>query len=489
MPIPTPAERVGREVAGRYRIERLLAQGGMGVLYQGRHLLTERQVAIKFLRPRDDPNSVDADRFLREARVAARLEHPNVVEILDMGVDEQSPYLVMELLKGQPLSAKLDRAPLSVEQAFAWLAPIMGALAVAHDAGIVHRDLKPDNIFLASHPSGHIVPKLLDFGVAKDVGEGTLTESGVTVGTPAYMSPEQARGEGSLGPASDVWSMGVVWYRALSQALPHTGGSSTGLLIKIVTEDAEPLLQRAPQLPRLLAASIDRALDRQLDVRYGDMRSFAEGLVRAATQQNIELPLSRDVVGLPDWDAWCEGRELSTRSLPAVPAVELEQAPAVQDSAARPTTAGQRAVKPSRPAWLLPAAIGALVAAAAYGLWPSPTIEQAPDTEETAANAPEPPPARDEAVPPQQPAPTVPALAPPPEREAVPPKGNVKAAKATEADEPKKKPSPRASRNKRRKRVKNGARAPKPPVDTEPKVTPAKPARGNPLDLRRDWPE
>jgi len=326
-PLPLASERLGHDVAGRYRVEKQLGQGGMGVLYEGRHLLTGRRVAIKFLLPRGDLRSVEVDRFLREARVAARLEHPNVVEILDMGLDGEQPYLVMELLRGESLAEELGRTGcLDPERAFQLLAPIMGALACAHDRGIVHRDLKPENIFLSQSPSQPLTPKLLDFGVASAADESSLTQSGMTVGTPSYMSPEQAKGELTLGAASDVWSMGVVWYRALSGRLPHEGTSSTAILVQIVTAAAPRLCSVRPELPALLGRAIDRALERRREDRYTDMRAFANALVRAGRQLGMALPVARDVPGLDDWGRWlAEGSEPAltaepTRSLPAVPA-------------------------------------------------------------------------------------------------------------------------------------------------------------------------
>ncbi|MCA9580125.1 MAG: serine/threonine protein kinase, partial [Myxococcales bacterium] len=159
-----------------------------------------------------------AERFLREARAAGNIEHENVVKVLDVGRDpeDNSLFLVLERLRGEDLSARLDKSPLKIVDAAPIFVPVMDALADAHELGIVHRDLKPENIFLHTGRKGRLVAKLLDFGIAKvsDDKGGRGTQTGTVIGTPWYMSPEQAAGDKSLGPASDVWSIAVVFYEA-----------------------------------------------------------------------------------------------------------------------------------------------------------------------------------------------------------------------------------------------------------------------------------
>lgn len=318
MATASPALRVGTELAGRYRIERLLASGGQGALYAGVHLLMNRQVAIKVMLPRDDAVQLDVDRFLREARTTASLKHPNIVEVLDVGLDGDEPYLVMELLEGRPLSAALaEEGRLTPEQAFRWLSPIMGALAVAHDAGVVHRDIKPENIFLATGREGEVVPKLLDFGAAKTRGEVGLTKTGVTLGTPSFMSPEQAQAEKELTPASDVWSLGVVWFLCLSGEYPFVADEAVTLLVQVVTCTPPPLADRAPNVPIRLTEAIDRALDRSLARRYADMRGFCAALVESAVAEGVHVPASPDSVGLPAWNKWVQGAREETATRPA----------------------------------------------------------------------------------------------------------------------------------------------------------------------------
>jgi serine/threonine-protein kinase len=208
-----PESRLGHVVGGRYRVISVLGRGGMGVLYTAEHQLTHRRVALKLLHPEHEDLPDLHARFLTEARTAAAVRHPNVVDVLDMGVDtDGSPFLVMELLEGSSLDKTLlERGHLSPTVAIEWLLPILGALSTLHANDIVHRDVKPSNIFLRSGPRFEVESKLLDFGLARTMSDLRLTRSGMVLGTPLYMSPEQAGGE-AVGPQTDVWSMGVVLF-------------------------------------------------------------------------------------------------------------------------------------------------------------------------------------------------------------------------------------------------------------------------------------
>ena len=218
MPIPTIRERIGTDIAGRYRTERLIGRGGMGVVYGGRHLWTERPVAIKVLKSQYSEDPYFARRFLQEARTAAGIRHPHVVDVLDMGQDEDGTvYIVLELLAGESLADRLKRTSrLSPDSVVGTLLPVMEAVAKAHARGVVHRDLKPDNIFLAEDEvvSPDVIPKVLDFGIAKVLEGSTLsTHTGAIIGTPAYMAPEQFLG-GLVDAKSDQFAFCV------SAALP-----------------------------------------------------------------------------------------------------------------------------------------------------------------------------------------------------------------------------------------------------------------------------
>src|SRR5262245_31272308 len=181
MPILTPEERIGNLLAGKYQLERILGEGGMGVVFEGVHSWTSRKVAVKLLHPNYAKDQAIVRRFLQEARTATALRHPNVVDVLDMGSeDDGTAYLVLELLSGEPLSDVLARGPLPLRDALIILLPAMNALATAHDKLFIHRDLKPENIFL-HYEGGELVPKVLDFGLAKvlEAGGDARTRTGL----------------------------------------------------------------------------------------------------------------------------------------------------------------------------------------------------------------------------------------------------------------------------------------------------------------------
>ena len=290
MPILTPEERVGTELAERYRIEKILGKGGMGVVYQGRHLWTEREVALKILFHQYAEDEGIARRFLQEARAAATIKHPNVVDVLDMGQHDDTVYLVLEMLEGRSFADHLDRhAPLDPEEALQILLPVMDALAAAHRDGIVHRDLKPDNIFLSISGKGKQVPKLLDFGIAKvRKKDGTpTTQTGAVIGTPQYMAPEQVRGDSNVTGSADVWSMGVVLFEALTGRLPFEDEQPTAVLAAILTRKPPSVSEMGVDIPAPIAMTIDRALVEDRAIRFKTMREFAKALVEASDEAGL----------------------------------------------------------------------------------------------------------------------------------------------------------------------------------------------------------
>jgi serine/threonine-protein kinase len=323
MPVLTAAERLGRTIDGTYRVESILAHGGMAIVFCATHLWTGRRVALKLLKP-DLVEPARNARLVQEARAAAAVSHPNVVQVLDMGLTEDGvSYLVMELLEGRTLKDELRaRGALDPAQTLAILLPLLGAMAVAHDRGIVHRDLKPANIFLCADASGRLLPKVLDFGIAKVIEESGITRTGVVLGTPSYLSPEQAAGEPDVGPAADVWAFGVIAFECLSGQLPFTAARSDAVMQRIVNEDAPPLGPLVPGLGSAFAAAIDRALRRDRRARYPDARSFARALALTAQTDGIALPSDPDPLGLPEWSAWRStgaGEWTSTGQLAATP--------------------------------------------------------------------------------------------------------------------------------------------------------------------------
>ena len=281
MPLLTPEERIGSTVGG-YRLDRMIGEGGMGVVFEATHGTLETRVAIKLLHPHLTRDESTATRFEREARAAAKIRHPNVVRILDfVKAEDGAACIVMDLLTGESLTDRLKRAPLPPDEAAEVLLPIMDAIGFMHEAGIVHRDLKPDNIYLARE-AGKIVPKLLDFGIAKVLDDSShVTRTGMVVGTPAYMSPEQARGSKKVGPGVDIWAMGIVWFECLVGHTPFAADGPQAMLAEILTKSPPPIRSVAAQVPPHVGDVIDTALARRPEERFAKMRAFSEALKAA----------------------------------------------------------------------------------------------------------------------------------------------------------------------------------------------------------------
>lgn len=278
-------ERVGNLIAGKYLLKRLLGAGGMGAVYEAQHEFTGRRVAVKLMHPALARSKMAAERFLREARAPGGIGHPGIVEVLDGGRDEDGTlYLVLELLQGRPLSALLGQQALSEARVVAVTLELLDALAAAHGAGYTHRDIKPDNVFLAREPDGTERVKLLDFGVAgtlTDSGESGLTQTGAVLGTPRYMSPEQATGK-KADERSDVYSVGALLYHLLSGQPVHRGGSYHEVIVSIVTGEHVPLAELAPGLRPALRAVVEKALRKDPAERYVSARELASALAGAA---------------------------------------------------------------------------------------------------------------------------------------------------------------------------------------------------------------
>ncbi|MFO0604030.1 MAG: serine/threonine-protein kinase [Polyangiales bacterium] len=267
-------------IAGKYRVLRVLGRGGMGVVYEAENTWTGRRVAVKVLADeRRDAEQVA--RFLQEARTTATLRHPAVVDVLDMGrdPDTQDLYLVQELLVGETLRARLDRdGALAPEEAVRVVRAVLEGLAAAHAAGVVHRDVKPSNVMLTE---GGSRPRLIDFGIAKAAaGDASAVETstGQILGTPAYMAPEQLRGERSVDAQADVWSAGAVLYECLSGRAPFRADNYNLLVYAVLSGEARPLRDAAPDVPPGLAAVVDRALSADRARRYASAAAMLDAL-------------------------------------------------------------------------------------------------------------------------------------------------------------------------------------------------------------------
>jgi serine/threonine-protein kinase len=274
--------RVGDVIAGRYELLAVLGAGGMGTVFTARHTVSGRRVALKWI-PLGDLGGRDLRaRFVREAQALGRIDHPNVVGVLDAGVQGGGAYLAMELVRGESLRDHLDRTgPLPVHAALQIMLQVMQGVAAAHRCHVIHRDLKPDN--LVTHGSGdRATTKVLDFGISKlahgaEAAPGPLTQDGHVVGTPHYMAPEQANARPVDGRA-DVWALGVMLYEMLSGALPFDRDGVVAVLIAIATEPPVPLTVVCPELDRELADVVHRALAKDPEERWPSVVAFALAL-------------------------------------------------------------------------------------------------------------------------------------------------------------------------------------------------------------------
>jgi serine/threonine-protein kinase len=267
----------GETIAGKYRIEHVIGQGGMGVVVAARHLELQQRVAIKFLLAAPDEASVV--RFLREARAAAKVNSDHVCRVFDFGrLETDEPYLVMDYLEGEDLVAVLARErPIAPERAVGWILEACDAVASAHALGIVHRDIKPANLFLAKRPNGTQAIKVLDFGISKVLGV-TVSDSVAFVGTPLYMSPEQIEGARDIDGRTDIWSLGATLYELLAGTPPFETDSIITLVVKIRETAVDPLDERNPAVPRGLAAVVERCLEKRKEDRYASIADLVTAL-------------------------------------------------------------------------------------------------------------------------------------------------------------------------------------------------------------------
>ncbi|HXI34718.1 MAG TPA: serine/threonine-protein kinase [Gemmatimonadales bacterium] len=279
-------ERLTQALGPAYSIEGEIGRGGMGVVYMARDERLKRKVAVKVLPPDLAFREEIRLRFLREAETAARLSHPHIVPIHSVGEGPDGlVYFVMAYIDGEPLGSRLKRrGQLSPEEARRILMETADALGAAHALGIIHRDVKPDNILLEGS-RGRVV--VTDFGIAKALssttGPGTLTATGVAIGTPHYMSPEQAAGDREIDGRSDIYSLGVVGFEMLAGELPFLAPTVPGILLKQITEGAPPLMRKRPDCPEDLAACVMRSLEKEPEARWPTADALRRALESRAT--------------------------------------------------------------------------------------------------------------------------------------------------------------------------------------------------------------
>src|SRR5215207_3927118 len=279
---------IGTTLAGKYRIEERLNEGGMGTVYRGTHVLMEKTVAVKVLRPTLAADEKIVARFSREARAASRISHPNALTVTDFGEDETGHvFLVMEFLSGKTLRQVIrDEGPLSLARVVDITRQVGDALNAAHAQGVVHRDLKSDNIMLVDTMTGDHA-KVLDFGIAKinepdGVIDTNLTAPNLVIGTPQYMSPEQCSQETEIDARSDIYSFGVILYEMLVGHVPFTGDSPTMVMMKHLQEPVPSVLEERDDLPASVARVVARAMAKVPHSRYQNVAELVEDLTIAS---------------------------------------------------------------------------------------------------------------------------------------------------------------------------------------------------------------
>jgi serine/threonine-protein kinase len=419
--------RVGRTAGGKYKLVRLLGSGGMGEVYEAQHSVIGRRFAIKFLHPHLATNSEVVARFQREAQAAGSLENENIAAVVDAGTaDDGAPFLVMEYLDGEDLAHLLVRGgPLPVPRAAYIIIQACRGLAAAHGRGIVHRDLKPENLFICKRNDASDLIKVLDFGIAKlhagSAGTG-LTQTGTTMGTPFYMSLEQARGAKEVDQRTDIYALGVILYEILSGAKPHPGDSYNEILYHVLTQEPAPLDSIRSELPAGLSAVVHKAMAREAGDRFDSAADLAAALVPFAGRAVTPL---RSQVGMAVAIGETMNSPVSLRAIPVPTPPSLPE-----NTAPVPARGRSRVV-----VWVTSAA-GA-VALVAVGLWlglhyaprrqpvpPPPSALPVP--------APTPSPAPSPAAPP----PPSPTIESPPERPPGRPPGQHLSKRATPARAP-----------------------------------------------------
>lgn len=414
----------------------------MGTVYDAVHARTNRRVAVKVLLPEHAEKPESIARFHHEARVVAAIGHSNICEILDFGrLADGRPFLVMERLEGETFGTLLERRiRLPVGEAVSVVIEALHALDAAHARGIIHRDMKPDNVFLTSKPGGAAVVKVLDFGISKTFGDEKdveLTRTGMVMGTPYYMAPEQARGERSLDPRVDVWACGIILYEAIGGRRPFLAKNYNALLVEILTAGHRPLSELTPQVPPGLEAVIDRALSKRREDRQPTVAALASALspyaaeLPSRTAGPVRPRLDRfvEVGGTPipvTWeDTGGETPASGGAKMMEVGALRVAVAGSASETptrAARPGSAGQApapapapAAAPVRASEAAPVARAAAMPMAARATGKPPVVEDE-DTTKILANDPsteEPTPKLRRAVA------SIPPPPPPPEEEDV----------------------------------------------------------------------
>ncbi|MBW2522712.1 MAG: serine/threonine protein kinase, partial [Deltaproteobacteria bacterium] len=383
----------GKEL-GSYTITRLIGRGGMGAVYEATHRELGKRAAIKTLLPEHAIKPDVRTRFLREGQASSKISHPHVVDVYDVGEQEDIPYLIMEYLDGEDLASLLDReGALSPERSADIMVPVLAALAAAHDMGIVHRDLKPDNIFVCEGRGGAIKPKVVDFGISKIIDDSDthgLTGTSTLMGTPYYMSPEQAKSAKNIDARSDQFSMAAILYQCLVGNRPFDGDTLYTILDCIVRGTFPPPREANPDIPEELEAAILKAMSVKPAGRFNSVRGLARVLLpyssdktRVMHQEELAADGEEEPDSSPEDDEPAEAPKLTKKEAGTV------------SSAAAAVTASQEAEKKGMSPTTM--AVGALaVVAVGAGIYFATQSDESPgpatsQPAATAAPEPEPP--------------------------------------------------------------------------------------------------
>jgi serine/threonine-protein kinase len=355
------ASIIGVVLADKYRVIREIGRGGMGVVYECEHTTLGKRVAVKLMLEKYSDDTEAMARFQREALAASKIGNPHIIDVNDIGVaPDGRSFVVMELLaKGMPLAHLIEQGPVPSPRAIVIMRQVLRAVGAAHGKGIVHRDLKPDNIFLLQNEDGEDFVKLLDFGISKVIGADEsvaatkLTTTGVVIGTPLYMAPEQAMGE-TVERYADIYALGVIMYEMLAGKPPFEGATYAVLISKLLTTDAPLLSDVRPGLSPKLVATVHRALEKDPLSRFASAEDFAAALPAGKSASQMELAGTMQ-----------SGKHASS-SAPAL------QTPASID---RPLATRRKSAK-----WPWVAAVGFVIAAAgAVGFYLTKEPKRAPE--------------------------------------------------------------------------------------------------------------
>jgi serine/threonine-protein kinase len=344
----------GQTIAGKYRLNRLLGTGGMASVWSATNVFTEREFAIKFMLPQVARTPEAARRFLLEAKISARVNHPNIIEIIDVGqAEDASLFLVMELLTGSSLDVAVRRKEpvMTAHEFMGIMRDVAVALAAAHRSGVIHRDLKPTNIFLHFDRDGRPVPKLLDFGVSKILEEEantSLTVVGTVLGSPLYMSPEQAMGAPGIDGRTDVFAFGGILFESLTGQRTYDAPNFNALIVTIATKQPKNIDEVAPDLPAVLRALVRDCLVTDKDKRVASFDEVAERIEKMLPELlEAKFPLPSPYGEKPsDPDATA-----------ALPARKSGHTPVTVSAPAAPPTAGPVSMAPPGSAGSGPAAL------------------------------------------------------------------------------------------------------------------------------------